>query len=155
MIIVEDTRNKIGKHENIKKYCDTHGIEIIRRKLDVGDYQTPDGKIAIDTKRNLDEVATNLLNRSHNDKGRFWREIRRAYEQKIKLIVLVEHGGEIKNINDVPKWRSKYSPVTGRALIDEMLRAELSYGVLWQFCSKRNTGKRIVELLTIDGKENP
>ena len=155
MTIIEDTRNKEGKHDNVKAYCERHGIELVRQKLDVGDYQTPDGKIAIDTKQNLDEVATNLLNRSHSDKSRFWREIRRAYEQKIKLIVLVEHGGSIKTINDVQSWRSKYSPATGIALIHEMIRAEMSYGVVWQFCDKRSTGKRIVELLTLDTSLNP
>jgi hypothetical protein len=122
----------------------------VRRKLDVGDYQLPEGKTAVDTKQNLEEVARNLLNRSHNDRGRFWREVRRAYEQKIKLIVLVEHGGNVKTINDVPLWKSKYSTVNGRALLDEMFRLELSYGVVWQFCHKNATGRRVVELLTLD-----
>lgn len=151
MIIVEDTRNKIGKHENIKKYCDAHGIEIIRRKLDVGDYQTPDGKIAIDTKRNLDELATNLMNRE--DRSRFWREVRRAREQGIKLIVLCEHGGKVKTIKDVSEWSSPYSPVSGRALMEEIYKCHISYGVEFLFCSKRSTGKRIVELLKEDTKK--
>ena len=146
VVLIEDTRNKAGKHKNVQRYCDKHGIELVREKLDIGDYMFPDGKISVDTKENLSEVATNLMNRS--DAARFWREVRAAQESGIKLIVLVEHGGEIKTINDVPKWKSKYSPVTGRRLIDEMIRLEYAYGVRWVFCDKRSTGKRLIELLS-------
>lgn len=146
VVLIEDTRNKAGKHKNVQRYCDKHGIELVREKLDIGDYMFPDGKISVDTKENLSEVATNLMNRS--DAARFWREVRAAQESGIKLIVLVEHGGEIKTINDVPKWRSKYSHVTGRRLIDEMIRLEYAYGVRWVFCDKRSTGKRLIELLS-------
>lgn len=148
MVIIEDTRNKVGKHNNIHRYCESIGVEIVRQKLEVGDYSIPDGEISIDTKENLSEVATNLMNRS--DSARFWREVRLSVQMGIKLIVLVEHGGKIKSINDVPSWNSKYSPVTGRRLIDEMIRLEMAYGVVWDFCDKRSTGKRIIELLGDD-----
>lgn len=146
MILLEDTRNKVDKHRNVATYCDRNGVTLVRQKLDIGDYMFPDGKIAVDTKENLNEVATNLMNR--NDAARFWREVRRAHDEGIKLIILVEHGGQIKSINDVPKWKNKYGTVTGRRLIDEMIRLELSYGVRWVFCDKRVTGRRIIELLS-------
>lgn len=146
MILLEDTRNKIDKHENIKKYCEKHGIEIVRQKLDVGDYMFPGGKIAVDTKGGILECATNLMNRS--DSSRFWREIRRAHEQGIKLVILVESGRTVKSINDVPKWRSRFSGVTGRRLIDEMIRTEMAYGVRWVFTDRRSTAKRIIEILS-------
>lgn len=145
MVIIEDTRNKIGKHNNVRKYCDKHGIMIVREKLDVGDYQLPGGKTAIDTKKNLSELATNLMNRA--DKARFWREVRRSRETGIKLIILCEHGGKIKTIKDVATWQSKYSPVSGRALMEAIYRCSISYGVEFIFCDKRCTGKKIVELL--------
>jgi len=151
LTLIEDTRNKVGKHKNVEAYCKQKGIELVRQKLEYGDYQIPGGTITIDTKRNLDEVATNLINRSHRDSIRFWNEIRNANQSGVKLVILVEHGGDIKTINDVPKWRSQYSPVTGRRLIDEMIRCEFSYGVVWKFCDRRSTGKRIIDILT--GKE--
>ena len=151
MTIIEDTRNKIGKHANVAAYCEKHGIELIRQKLDVGDYMLPNGNVAIDTKKDLSELAMNLMNRA--DHARFWREVRRATEQKIKLIVLCEHGGKIRSIKDVAAWRSKYSPVSGRALMEEIYRVTISYGVEFIFCDKRSTGRRIVELLTLDGTE--
>ena len=148
MTLIEDTRNKVGKHKNIAAYCQRCGIELVRAALPYGDYMFPGGHISIDTKRNLDEVATNLLNRSHKDSVRFWNEIRSAKQNGIQLVILVEHGGEIKTINDVPKWRSRFSGVTGRRLIDEMIRTEMAYGVLWCFCDRRSTAKRIIEILS-------
>ena len=148
MVLIEDTRNKVGQHRNIKAYCDRHGIELVRQKLEVGDYALPAGSVAVDTKENLNEVATNLMNRS--DASRFWREVRRARDMGVRLVILVEHGGKIRTIHDVPKWKSQYSPVTGRRLIDEMIRCEMAYGVEWQFCDKRSTGKRIMEILKED-----
>lgn len=151
MKIIADSREKWTQPNStdthIKDYFDRHGIEYEVRKLDCGDYML-DGNplVTVDRKQSLSEVATNLMNRK--DSSRFWREVRRAHEQGIKLIVLIESGRSVKTINDVVQWRSKYSPVTGRRLIDEMIRLEMSYGVLWQFCDRRSTGRRIVELLT-------
>ena len=149
MVLLEDTRNKIGKHKNIHAYCDRHNIEIVRQCLSVGDYMLPDGNISVDTKSTLEEISQNLMN--HSDSSRFWNEIRRSKELGIKLIILVEAGPAVKNINDVARWKSKYSPVTGRALIDAMVRLDYSDGTVFKFCSKASTARRIIELL--EGKE--
>lgn len=145
MVLLEDTRNKIGKHKNVHAYCAKHGIEIVRQCLDVGDYMLPDGKISVDTKKDLSELATNLLN--PQDKKRFMREVKRAREAGIQLVVLCEHGKGVKCLQDVAGWQSEYSPVNGRALLDRMYKLSVSYGVRFEFCSKRSTGKRIVEIL--------
>ena len=149
MVLLEDTRNKVGKHKNIKAYCDRHNIEIVRQCLSVGDYMLPDGNVSVDTKENLEEISRNLMN--HNDSSRFWNEIRRSKELGIKLIILVEAGPAYKSINDIARWKSKYSGVTGRSLIEAMIRCEFSYGTIFKFCSKASTAKRILELL--EGKE--
>lgn len=142
-VYIFDTRER--KNEHVKAYFDRHGIAYRVEKLDVGDYMISGGKVSVDRKQNLSELATNLMNRS--DKARFWRELRRANEQGIKLIVLCEHGGRIKSIEDVSGWKSKYSPVTGRSLMDAIYRAMVSYGVEFHFCDKRSTGKEIVKCL--------
>ncbi len=140
-----DSREK--KNDHIKSYFEKRGIEYEVRKLDVGDYALDTNPtLSIDRKSGLEELSRNLMNRS--DSSRFWREVRRAHKQGIKLVILVESGRTVKNINDVPKWRSKYSQVTGRRLIDEMIRCEMAYGVLWCFCDRRSTAKRIIEILT-------
>lgn len=149
-MLVVDTREKWtqpnSKDTHIKDYFDRHGIEYTIRKLDYGDYMLTDKPyIVIDRKQSLDEASKNLMNRS--DRSRFWREVKGAHDNGIHLVVLVESGNLVRSINDVPKWRSKYSPVTGRRLIDEMIRLEMAYGVEWQFCSKRSTAKRILNIL--------
>lgn len=144
MKIIVDTREK--KHSHILKHFALNDIEYEERKLDVADYQIEGkGNIAVDRKQNLDELARNLMNRA--DHSRFWKEVRRAKEQNIKMIILCEHGGKIKSIKDVAEWRSKYSPVTGRALMDEIYRVHIAYGVEFIFCDKRCTAKKILELL--------
>ena len=100
----------------------------------------------VDRKKDLNEVAQNLCSQ---DSSRFWRELRRAHSEKKKLIILVEHGGNIKSLQDVSTWKSKYSTITGRRLQSEMYRIAIAYGVQWEFCSKKSTGKRIVELLEV------
>ena len=143
-MIVVDSREK--KNSHILKYFIKHDIDYVIQKMDVADYQIQ-GKenLVIDRKQNLDELARNLTNRS--DHARFWKEVRRAKERNIKMIVLCEHGGQIKDIKSVASWNSKYSPVSGRHLMEEIYRVHIAYGVDFLFCDKRSTGRKIIELL--------
>lgn len=139
-----DTREK--KNAHIKAYFDENGIPYTVKKLDVGDYCIEDKpNVAIDRKKDLSELCTNLMNR--DDHARFWREVRRARDTGVKLIVLCEHGGKIKDIKSVAQWNSKYNGVPGRALMDEIYRVHIAYGVEFIFCSKRFTARRIIEIL--------
>ena len=144
MLIIVDSREK--KNAHILRYFDDHGIKYVIRKMDVADYQT-EGRdnLVIDRKQNLDELATNLTN--PKDKGRFWREVRRAHASGIKMIVLCEHGKGVKSIPDVVGWNSKYSPVNGRILQEKIYQCHISYGVEFLFCRKSETAAKIIELL--------
>ena len=135
-----------SRDQHIRKYLERHGIEYEIRKLECGDYMLDSNPyLSIDRKQSLEELSRNLMNRS--DSSRFWREVRRAHASGIQLVVLIESGPSVLEINQVPKWKSKYSQVTGRRIIDEMVRLEMAYGVRWEFCSKASTGKRIMEIL--------
>ena len=153
MELIVDSREKWTQDGatdlHLKRWFDGNSVPYCVQKLDVGDYMLRGGRVAVDRKQSLDELAMNLMNRS--DSARFWREVRRAYAQKIRLVVLCEHGGQIHTINDVPKWSSKFSTVTGRVLIDAMVRCEMAYGVTFLFCDKRSTARRIMEILN-EGK---
>ena len=147
-MIIADTREK--RNEHILRYFDRHGIDYEIRKLDVGDYMFEGGTISVDTKRSVDELASNMLNR--NDHARFLREAKRAADSGIKLIVLLETS-KYKAIPDLREWRSKYSGISGRALMDAVYKTHIAYGVEFLFCPKISTGRRIVELLSCtDGK---
>ena len=142
-MIICDTREK--KNQHILDYFNRHGIEYTVRKLNTGDYMDESNeRLTIDRKQNLDELCGNLCS---PDKSRFWREVRRAKTERIRMIVLVEQGGDIKCLNDVPKWKGKYTKVTGSRLYNEICRCHIAYGVEFWFCDKRATGKRIAEIL--------
>lgn len=139
---------------HISDYLVRHGIPWKIQKLDVGDYMLDGGSITVDRKKDLEEVASNLLNPS--DRARFWNEVRLAHRLEIKLVVLVEdstHQGK----EDIRGWKSSYSPANGAALLRQMERLKHSYGVLFYLCHKRSTGRRIVQLLSgkDDGKWKP
>ncbi len=143
--VIIDSREK--KCDHIKAWFDKNGIEYEVKKLDVGDYMLTDNpKISVDKKQNLSELSRNLMNKK--DHSRFWKEVRRAREQSIKLYVLCEHGGDIRSIEDVPKWSDKYSGVSGRDLMDAMYQVHIAYGVDFIFCEKSCTARRILELLS-------
>lgn len=142
-MVICDTREK--KNAHILRYFDQHGIEYAVRKLDTGDYMSTGREgLTIDRKQDLSEICGNLFS---PDKSRFWREVRRAKADRIKMIVLIEQGGAFKTLKDVPQWRGKYTKITGYQLYNEMCRCSIAYGVEFLFCDKRHTGQKIAELL--------
>lgn len=142
-MIICDTREKKNRH--IIQYFEQREIPYKIAKLNTGDYMDSESnRITIDRKQNLDELCGNLFS---PDRSRFWREVRRAKSEGIKMIVLIEQGGMIKTLKDVPKWRGKYTKVSGYSLYNEICRCHIAYGVEFLFCDKRSTGKRIAELL--------
>lgn len=147
-MLIVDSREKWTQVKSadmhLKAYFIRHGIEYRVEALDVGDYMLEGGSISIDRKQDLEELAKNLTNKT--DHARFMREIRRAYASRITLIVLIEQRG-IKCTQDVFKWRSKHTSVSGAVLVREMLRLQMSYGVKFMYCDKLSTGRIIMEIL--------
>ena len=152
-MIIVDTREKKWSH--IQKYFDTHGIEYTVKKNDVADYVLDgNSRLVVDRKQHLGEILMNLCSR---DSSRFWRELRRAYQQKMKIVFLVEVNrvkvdGEWRQINsiaDVAKsgWQSQYSSVTCQQIADKMFKASMAYGVDWRFCHKKHSGAEICSIL--------
>lgn len=150
MKVYIDSREKEQAIKGIIAYFDRHGIEWERVKLDTGDYML-EGKpsLIVDRKQSLQELAHNMCS---PDRARFYREIRRAKLHGIRLIILCEHGPDVKTFADVRDWKPKYGKVTGKTLADAIFRLEIGYGVPVLFCSKQSTGKRIIEILTDAGK---
>lgn len=150
LVIYVDTREKAHAIKNILAHFKKAGAEIIRQKLDVGDYMlSPDGKISVDRKQNLGEVAVNL----GKDRFRFSKECQRAKANGVQLVILVEHGGQIKSLEAVSLWKNPRLEVSPYALsgprIYQLMKAfESKYGVQWEFCCKQSTGKKIIEILS-------
>ena len=144
-MIICDTREQ--KNEHILNYFDRHGIPFIIATVQTGDYVDPLNKtaVAVERKANLSELAHNLLSR---DRGRFYREIRRAKDEGIKLYIVCEHGHGIQNIQDVGDWKNPYGKVTGKMLREAIYKCAIGYGCEFIFCTKRQTGKIIYRILT-------
>jgi ERCC4-type nuclease len=144
LTIIADTRQRLGKHNKKHEQIEKLGYSIEHRKLDIGDYMLEgNSSVTVDTKQDLQEVYNNIFT-----DGRFRREVRRAFENRIKLVVLIEHGGKFKCLEDVQNWESKYGKASGKILFKKMLELHIAYGVDFLFCDKRVTGKKIIEILT-------
>ena len=143
MVYIFDSREK--KNDHIKAYFEKHGIPFKVQKLDEGDYQI-EGKPdrSVDRKKDMTEMYNCVV----NDKSRFYKEIRRCHEKGIKLYILIEHSPQIKTLEDVPKWKNKYGTISSREIMERLYRLHISYGVEILFCSKRQTAKKIIEILT-------
>ena len=149
MTIIVDTREKPHAIKTILAQFNAAGVEVIRQKLDAGDYMVPGGTVSVDRKQNLLEVCGNVCQQH----ARFSRECQRAQESGVRLVFLVEHGGKVRTLEDVKAWKNPrldISPyaVSGVRLWRIMQTYAEKYGVEWQFCDKRQTGKRIMEILT-------
>ena len=148
MVLFEDTRQQAGKHENIRRYCEKHGIEIIRQALNVGDYQIAGkGDITIDTKYGVPELAMDVF----QDHDRFRDECQRAQRCGILLIVLTEEklpGGRLDLWRSPIGWDGlpmhKFRP---DVLRKAMITMQKEYGVRFRFCHPLETGRAGIEYL--------
>lgn len=148
MVLLEDTRNQIGKHRNIQAYCRKEGIEIIRQALIVGDYMIAGkGDVSVDTKQDVRELAMDVF----QEHRRFRDECERAKKCGITLIILTE---ETLPDGRLDKWRTPFDRI-GRPLCrfdPAVLRKALitmqdKYGVRFRFCDGRSTGRIMIEYL--------
>lgn len=174
MIILEDTRNKPGKHDLKGAYFSEHGIEIRRTKLYVGDYTLPtDQSVCIDTKKDIQELIGDICGGSHE---RFRNELLRAREAGVRLIILVENEAGyvdrkrtirnkvVRSTDDLFSWvnprafiwkggKQKYPNATKGSVIAKCcITMSEKYGCEFQFCSPEESGERIIQLL-IGGAE--
>lgn len=170
MIIQVDTRQKKNHHKEKEKWFAENGIKTVSSKLFVGDYAIPSKMdIAIDTKASIQELIGDICGIQHE---RFRNELIRAQESSIQLIILTEDDGgycdrkkTIYNkpatcIEDLFSWKNprafiwqngkqKYPQATkGSTLAKCLFTLQERYGVIFRFCRKKESGKRIIELLT-------
>lgn len=143
-MIIIDSREK--KYSHITEYFDAHDVDYKVEKLGTGDYINSDNPtVIVDRKQNLQEICTNLSKGKENV-SRFTRECKRAFDAKLRFVVLIE-GTNYRELNQIKDWKSKYSKHTGRWLLGEMFRLTMAYKVEWILCRKNETAKRILEIL--------
>lgn len=154
MTIQIDSREHKFELARIQRQLTAAGCKTIVSKLYVGDYQSLDNpRLVVDRKKDLKELCGNVCQQHE----RFKKELIRAIEAGIQIIILCEHGRDIQCLEDVYFWdnpRLKESPkaTTGESLYRSLCTIRDKYNVRFEFCTKRETGKRIMELLS-NGKE--
>lgn len=170
MDIQIDSREKARAIRKIIKTFDDNNVNHFSSKLLVGDYMNLDNpRVIIDRKQNLQELCGNVCQQHE----RFRRELIKALQAGIQLIILVEHGQDIKSLEDVYFWqnprkheirwrivngkREKYvtsaKAVDGQQLYKSLCTIRDRYNVRFEFCEKKDTGNKIIELLTETNKE--
>lgn len=201
MTIIEDTNQKVGKHEAVNKYFAQQGIDVIRTRLPVGDYILANEKtddvfarkeargipvkmmdllgtytVAVDEKYSIQELVGDVCGKSHD---RFRDELKLAQNNGIKLFILVRNDPElvydrngttvsnktITKLNDLHKWvnprlwifqrgKQKYPKATkGITLQKACHTLQEKYGCEFVFCSSKDAGKMIVEILRGESNE--
>ena len=164
MTIQVDTREHAKEWERIKGQFDALGVQYFRSKMYVADYMSLDNpRLVIDRKKDLQEICGNVCQQHE----RFKAELLRAKEKGIKLIILCEHGADIKSLEDVYFWRNprKYQirwktvngkrvkdvisakAVDGNQLYKSLCTIRDRYNVDFVFCRKEETGQKIIEIL--------
>ena len=194
MLIIEDKGQQAGKHEMKHRWFDWHEVELLQAPLPVGDYVLADDKvldviqrktrrslelkkmdflgsykIAVDTKRDMQEITGNICGKQH---PRFRDECILAQNNGIKLYVLIENTDritclsdvvgwqnprmaryeKIKRMHSIGKWRNvklpKSTPTSGEILMKAMQTMQEKYGVKFLFCRPEEAGAHIIRLLT-------
>lgn len=150
MTIQVDSREKTKAIKKILATFDESDVQYFVSKLPVGDYMSLDNaRLSVDRKQNLSELCSNVCQQHE----RFRTELEKANKYGIKLVILCEHGGKVKTLQDVLNWKNprlKESPlaVSGERLYRILSTMSKKYGVDILFCDKRNTGKEIIRILT-------
>lgn len=164
MDIQIDSREKARAIKKIVQTFDKEGVKHFTSKLLVGDYMNLDNpRLIIDRKQNLSELCGNVCQQHE----RFKRELLKAMEAGIQLVILVEHGQDIRSLEDVFFWqnprkhevkwryvngkREKYvvsaKAVDGNQLYKSLCTIRDRYNVRFEFCEKKDTGKEIIRIL--------
>lgn len=165
-MIIEDSRQKDGKHRHIESWMRAHGVEFEPRAsaLDFGDYIREGSNISVDTKKDVQEVVCDI----GRDHARFVRELERARAAGWRLVVLVEQHPEYNDREKLADWvpyqckrcgrcddpstatrcsRYRFKPMQGTTVARTLKTLERKHGCVFEFCRKQDTARRICEIL--------
>lgn len=166
MTIQVDSREKARAITKILAEFERQQVKHYISKLYIGDYMSLDNpRVIVDRKQNLSELCGNVCQQHE----RFRNELIRAQENGIKLIILCENGKGIETLNDLVFWENPRSKkrvkkngvwttvetkaMKGDVLMKILTTLECKYGCKFLFCSKEQTGRKIIEILG-EGYEN-
>ena len=150
------------------KYSDPVAYYIQEKGLKTGDFticvQLPSGeqinfkdKVVIERKQGLNELCSNLFDKDSKDSeglNRFERELKRGYEQGIKIYLLVEQSDLYSKIYSSKHFRydkaSKVNPSSFVAMLESLL---VRYNVNLVYCDKKDSARIIHDILYYHARE--
>lgn len=151
-MLLVDSREKPKAIQTILKEFEKRGVPYSITKLFIGDYQDYGNPfLIVDRKQTIQELAANCT----RDHDRFKRELERAKSVGARLVILVEQNRykdrerwiRVETIEDLMLWESPHTTIRGEKVY-RVLRAWIAkYDIVIQFCDKRQTGKKILEIL--------
>lgn len=151
MIIQIDTREKAHAIKGIVKEFDKRGITYFSSKLYMGDYADIEKglKYVIDRKQNIRELATNCT----KEQKRLEAEMDKLKDIGARMTFLITQNRignkPIMCLEDLILWEAPkgQGTINGEIVYRKLRRWERIYPVDFQFCSKAEAGRRIIELL--------
>lgn len=151
-MLLVDSREKPKAIKTILKQFEDADVAYSVTKLFIGDYQDYARPLLIvDRKQSIQELAANCT----RDHDRFKAELERAKAVGAKLVILVEQNRykdrdrwvHVETIEDIMLWSSPHTTIRGEKVY-RVLRAWIAkYNIDVQFCDKRQTGTRILEII--------
>lgn len=169
--LIVDTRQQKGHHVEKHLKLEEMGYELDFTKLEYGDYALAPNRLAVDTKKDVDELVSNIG--TTKEKVRFTKECIKAVEAGGALVVLVIDGThQVRDLDHLHNWietphhfkcrlkaRGKYKKLdrrkqrplsrnTGGRFETACKTMEREYGVRFLFCSsEEECAVKIDELL--------
>lgn len=166
----EGFENKPSHHDMYRgkksTYSEPINYYIQEKGLKVGDYtiavKTPNGevinfkdKIVIERKADLNELCCNFFDKKDEEgKTRLERELDRAKEQGIKVILLVETDNMHNKILSSKYFRfDKASKVSPKAFNSILRSLQAKYDISIEYCDKKDSARLIHDILYYHARE--
>lgn len=161
---------KVSHHDMYRgkksTYSEPINYYIQEKGLKVGDYtiavKTPTGevinfkdKIVIERKADLNELCCNFFDKKDEEgKTRLERELDRAKEQGIKVILLVETDNMHNKILSSKHFRfDKASKVSPKAFNSILRSLQAKYDISIEYCDKKDSARLIHDILYYHARE--
>ncbi len=147
-----DTREKPRAIQSILKTLEESNIVYESTKLLFGDFMDWNRpQIVIDRKQNIAELAKNCT----VEHDRFKREMEKAKKAGATLVILVEQNRyksgdkwiHVDDISDLLLWDSPHTTIRGEKVFRVLRSWQSKYPIRVEFCDKRSTGRRIIEII--------
>lgn len=156
-MLLVDSREKPKAIKTILKQIEDAGVEYSVTKLFIGDYMDySNPALVVDRKQSIAELAKNCT----SDHVRFKKELERAKSVGAKLIILVEQNRysdrgkwiHVDEISDLMLWSNPHTTIRGEKVFRILASWTNKYDIEVVFCDKRQTGKKILEIIYGNGQ---